>query len=326
MQRWLVVGVVLVGCGNHGGGHGNPPDAPPTDAAIVDGVDVEDSGAPQDGGEGSCPADTWCLETSTATTDLKGVFALASDDVFAVGTGGTILRRQGGAWTAMTSGTTANLRGVWAASATDAWAVGAGGTVLHWNGTAWAAAGPSTTTNFEAVWGAGANDVWAVGGQSAYHYTGTWTGYGLSGTAALDVHGTASNDVWAASEGGYLKHWTGSAWSTLSTNGVCFDCFAIHAISATNVWVAGSVPSKETGNYDGSTWTAHTVSATLSSLWAGAANDVWGVALHKIAHWTGSAWSVEAPAIITQNLRAVSGVGTDVWIVGDAGTIAHRHP
>ena len=64
--------------------------------------------------------------------------AVNTGDVFAVGDGGTILRRQNNAWTKMTSGTTSNLRGVWGASGSDMWAVGEAGTVLHWNGTTWA--------------------------------------------------------------------------------------------------------------------------------------------------------------------------------------------
>jgi hypothetical protein len=325
MRRWILGGVVVLGCGNPDAAvDGGAIDAPPADA---DAAQPRDGASVADAGADPCAATTWCAETSPSTTDLKGVFARTAHDVFAVGTSGTILRREHGTWTPMTSGTTADLRGVWAASATDAWAVGASGTILRWNGATWAPAGaPSTSTTFEAVWGANANNVWAVGGHTAYHYTGTWTQYGLTGTAALDVHGTASDDVWAASEGGYLKHWDGTTWTTNATNGICFDCFSIHAISATNAWVAGSTPNKQTGNFTGSAWTPYAVSATLDSLWASGPDDVWGVALHKIARWTGTAWSVESPAIITQNLRAVSGAGTYVWVVGDAGTIACWRP
>src|SRR6476659_5797076 len=87
----------------------------------------------------SCP--TWCQETSPTTARLHGVWAASANDVFAVGDGGTILRRVNGTWTQMTSPTTNHLRGVWGLSSSDVWACGVAsggaGTVVHFNGTSW---------------------------------------------------------------------------------------------------------------------------------------------------------------------------------------------
>ena len=55
--------------------------------------------------------------------ELYGVGGSSADDVFAVGTNGTILHRNGDAWELVPSGTTADLRGVWAAAAHSAFAV-----------------------------------------------------------------------------------------------------------------------------------------------------------------------------------------------------------
>lgn len=328
MQRWYLLGTVLVIACNADpsseldGGlivEGKKKfdaaiDAPPIDAPPID--------------AGPCTVNMWCLDGSPVSTKLNGVFALSSDDVFAVGDGGVILRRTGGTWSVMTSGTTNNLRGVWAASASEAWAVGASGTILKWNGSTWSpAGGPTTTTTYEAVWGSSATDVWAVGGTRVDRYTGSgWTTYGRSATVLLDVSGTGPNDVWITGEGAYIQRWNGTAWSTNTMNGIGSDLFAVHALSTANVWVTSGVPSKQTANWTGSTWTPYTTTANaMSSLWGSGATDLWGVSGVKIAHWTGT-WAVETPATITQNLRAVSGSGTYVWVVGDGGTIAHRHP
>lgn len=328
MKHVFLLGVVLaVGCGTDDGAQldasstGDGPrdlDASPDDAAVrLDGSNID------------CPASTWCVETHPAgTTKLNGVFARTSDDVFAVGAGGTILRRQAGTWSAMSSPVTTDLRGVWAASATAAWAVGSAGKVLRWDGSTWAVAGPTTSVTLDAVWGTSATDVWVVGGASAFRWNGsTWTPYGMSGTAMLDVHGTSATDAWVAAEGGYIKRWNGSTWSTSTAVGV-MDPFAVRAISATNVWVTTAVPGQRARQWNGSTWTNRDVAATLVSLWDNGASDLWGVSATspgKVAHWTGSAWSTETPSGVTLPLRAVSGSGTSVWVVGDGGTIVHRH-
>jgi len=229
----------------------------------------------------------------------------------------------------MTSNTSANLRGVWAAGANDAWAVGVSGTVLRWNGTSWSVVTglPGSPPTFEAVWGSSAGDVWIVGGTSAYRWSGAaWSTYGMSGTVMLDVHGTGATDIWATGEGTYAKHWNGTAWSNVTSSGLG-DYFAIRALTATVVWITSGVPGTRARTWNGTSWIANDVTATLTSLWASGTNDLWGVSSStpgKIAHWTGS-WSVVTPSIITLPLRAVSGVGTSLWVVGDGGTIAHRH-
>src|SRR4051812_40617907 len=82
-----------------------------------------------------CP--TWCVETSPTMSKLHAVWAASASDVFAVGDGGTIVRRVSGTWTTMTSPTTNNLRGIWGLSSSDVWADGSAGTVVHFNGTSW---------------------------------------------------------------------------------------------------------------------------------------------------------------------------------------------
>ena len=67
---------------------------------------------------------------------IKAVWGSSSNDVFAVGMGGTILHYDGTAWSPMSSGTSHTLVGVWGSSGSDVFAVGYRGTSDHYDRTA----------------------------------------------------------------------------------------------------------------------------------------------------------------------------------------------
>jgi len=277
----------------------------------------------------NCPSGQWCVETApiASTVTLISTWAADGNDVFAVGGSGTIVFRHCNAWTQLTSGTTQNLTGVWAASPSDAWAVGDAGTLIHFNGASWTATG-GLTDDFTAVWGSAASDVWAIAASgAAYHYDGaTWTASspGPGGTL-LAISGTGPSDVWVTGETSRVHHYTGSSWGSPIDPATAGDYFAVLARSATNVWVTSAIPGKETMQWNGTTWTAHTTSSNIiQGLWGRADNDIWGVAAKKTAHWDGSAWTLAQPAGVNQTLWGVTGTATDVFVVGTAATILHR--
>jgi hypothetical protein len=80
---------------------------------------------------------------------LQGLWAIASNDVFAVGSGGHIDHFNGTAWSPMTSPTTAHLFDVWGNSASNVYAVGEGG-ILHFDGSSWSVI---NNTSASRVWG-----------------------------------------------------------------------------------------------------------------------------------------------------------------------------
>ncbi len=166
-----------------------------------------------------------------------------------------------------------NLRGVAAVSSSDVWAVGsyAGGggdqtLVEHWNGTVWTVvSSPNVNGNgsVDAVAAVSGSDVWAVGSYSnaqdfpqtlIEHWNGTvWSvvaspngssGYnGLLGVAAV-----SSSDVWAV--GGYdsqtlVLNWNGTVWAVESSPNVNGTGFlnAAAAVSSSDVWAAGDYGS-----------------------------------------------------------------------------------
>lgn len=302
--------------GTDGGGDDGGPDAGGPDA------DVPPDGPPI----ASCPAGTYCVETAPipATTLLYAVHAVDASDVFAVGDGGTIIRRHAGAWAAMPSGTTQDLRGVWAISSTNVWAVGAAGTVLHYQGAAWAAVGGVTTGDLNGVWASGDSDVWAVSPGEIHHWNGAaWTTTPTTGTL-FAVTGTGPSDVWISGENAKAKHFDGTAWTTVDP-GIGLDVYTIKAVTSTRVWAAGLTTGKETASYTGASWVSHGTSGTVfQALHAFGADDVWGAGGTKVGHWNGTTWASEAPNGNTHSLWGISGAGGELFIVGSGATILHR--
>lgn len=315
-MRLAVAAVFVIACGQ-------PDPAAGVDASPLDAT-IDAPGTLPDGPPAStCPAGTWCVETApiAATTRLFSVHVRDSADVFAVGDGGVIVRRQNNVWTAMQSPTTQNLRGVWAATANDAWAVGAGGTVLRWNGTSWTQAAGVLAIDYTGVWGSSANDVWLIGTSRIQHWTGSaWsTPVSVPGTL-MNVHGTGPADVWVAGEPTYLKHYTGS-WATVMPGGGTTH-YAVEAISTTSVW--STAPGSGSRHWNGTTWTPY-ASDAFTDLHAFGATDIWGVSGTKAGHWDGTSWTTAIPTGVTQSLWGVSGAGGHLWIVGSGAMILHRN-
>jgi hypothetical protein len=147
------------------------PDAaalPSVDAAAEDVADASASIAP-------CDSVAWC----TVTTPMSIRFAFTSvwgtskSDVWAVGSGGTILHYDGAAWNATPSGYPDTFFDVWGSGPSDVWAVASAGVMLHSTGVAadggadWTNVPLATNANSSvyegarayAVWGSGPDDV-----------------------------------------------------------------------------------------------------------------------------------------------------------------------
>jgi hypothetical protein len=161
-----------------------------------------------------------------ANTQLTGVSAASSTDVWAVGSedNGTqtlILHWDGGSWAIMPSpspgGVVNVLDGVAAASSTDAWAVGSYGSsgtgtltlAEHWDGTSWTVVASENigtyASYFQAVW-ASSGAAWAVGAFDqpptvARTLTESWDGSSWTIVPSPNVGSTSNGlySVWGAS-------------------------------------------------------------------------------------------------------------------------------
>lgn len=264
------------------------------------------------------------------------------------------------------------LDGVFALAANNVWAVGYGdnpsGTASplditlteHWDGTNWSmvpSPNPDTQSNqLHAIAGVASTDLWAVGRRGdgitccpdeslIEHWNGSsWSVVSNPGGSALQgIAALATNNVWAvglAAAGGNIEHWDGTAWTTVaspSDNGDSISLRAVTAVSATDLWAVGDLQDVYNRNYDysvtehwdGIAWTAVGLvlqNCTLQGVTAPGSSDVWAVdasGLMQTQHWDGATESVvSTPDPGTgsglQGIAAVS--ADDIWAVGWTNT------
>lgn len=276
----------------------------------------------------ACAAGTWCVEATPAGTGLTlhDVWAADANNVFAVGDGGTILRRSGGEWLAMPSGTTQSLRDVHGTSAADVWAVGMAGTVLHYNGTAWSKVTAGTaTTNFDCVYAASATKIFMCGGSSIYRSTNGSTFTATSMTGSLfAISGVSANEVYVTGENSYVRKWNGTTWSTVNPGAGTPTYFSILAVGAGDVWVSDYMPTKETMHLVSNKWAAKgTSSAIFQAMDKGNGSDVWGAGASKVGRFNGTSWTMTTPFGTGASLWGVSAAGGHVFAVGANGLVGH---
>jgi hypothetical protein len=221
-------------------------------------------------------------------------------------------------------GYAATLNDVAGSGASDVWAVGEyidagiGHTlILHWDGSTWQrVASPdlvtngtvnSTTNELNGVAVIGPGDAWAVG-------------YGVSSNVP---YGTIT------------EHWNGSSWQIVpspnnSTPGFYNALNAVSAVSSSDVWAVGGVPTGFGAiagrsllmHWNGASWqllpeppeTLSWSQTTRFGVTARSSNDVWAVGKFDAWHWDGSAWH-DVPGS-GQNLSDIDANGTALWSVG----------
>ncbi len=217
------------------------------------------------------------------------------------------------------------LRGLAALAPDDVWAVGSlqgAPFAIHWDGAAWRpAALPAMPDagSLNAISGTAAG-LWAVGvgADDAHvltlHYDGTsWTPVadaGVSDGGLLTVATIASNDVWAAGDA-LLQHFDGRQWRDVSQAYIGVT-EALAAAAPTSVWLAGAAG---VAAYDGDDWSPVSPQALdvyqLTNPQFGAASavsptDVWiagtlgasgAPSAPLIVHYDGTAWHLVVDAV-----------------------------
>jgi len=259
---------------------------------------------------------------------------------------------------------------VWGSSASDVWAVGSGGTVIHWDGSAWKNLPSGRKDTMRAVAGRRANDVFIVSSMNVVlHTTGVQNGTAtFTFEAPVDrdyptnYMGATLTEVWSAPAGELFvggpatltwprnslwRHHPGVVpgdgpeypWepaSTFCNAGSCIGVNGIWGTSASDVWIVGDYgafyrskgPVGDGGGAE--QWSTQKTTLTnehLRGIWGSSESDVWTVGDQgTIRHWSNDGsghWAI-VPSPTNENLRAVWGTGpTDAWAVGDAGTILH---
>jgi hypothetical protein len=255
-----------------------------------------------------------------------------------------------------TGDTATQLFGVAAVSTNDVWAVGHYGSNFyqtlteHWNGTGWSiipSPNPGTSSDLRAVAAIAPNDVWAVGQYStasayhslAMHWNGaSWTVFPMPTSAMLyGITALAANNVWAVGEQ-VILHWDGASWSSIpfqeQQTGTRYSLRSISATSTSDIWAvgfrewgyfSGYLDAPVSYHWNGSSWSlVPNLGTTYEYFWgvtAIAPNDVWAVGDNgQTQHWNGAAWSRVAAPYPDQGGRfyGVAAVSTgDVWAMGE---------
>jgi hypothetical protein len=262
------------------------------------------------------------------------------------------------------------LKTIWGTGKDDVWAAGSGGSVVHYDGATWSPVPSGVKNTFNAVWGSGAGDVYVVGGVDAvFHSTGFHGGtatltplpidtQGAEGARINAVWGTSSEDVRLGTDFVFFVDADGNGasgiqlalasadggapgWKSVPVDvaGDQPDTVARSIWGANNrdLWIAASqlfVPGREAIMYHGKSDDGglgfievdSQSSNAIESIHGTSADDVWAVGSGgTIRHITAadSRWQVVASPT-TETLHAVwASAPDDVWAVGDNATILH---
>ncbi len=223
-----------------------------------------------------------------------------SDDLWAVGSDGLILRRSLGVWTRQPSGTSEPLHGVWGRNAMDVYAVGRG-TLLHFDGAAWRALPSPDPGDLLAIWGAPTGEL-----------------------LVAKANGRVVTNPKTA-QGGWAP-----VSSPASKAGKKFRRVSFWSDRPSNVWLVWE-GYPEALRWDGRAFTpAGAVSGFTqpSAVWATSERDVYLTGYDSarrqsaLAHWDGASWTVEAIGTSSE-ARGICGVpGRGLWVVGGEGARA----
>ena len=266
-----------------------------------------------------------------------------------------------------------NLRGVWGSSASDVWAVGSGGTILRYDGSAWRSMPSGTSINLTAVSGTGPDDVWAVGESTLImHYDGrAWrvVEMGDEDTTLLTVLALNRSEVWVGGsikgagiirryKDGKVEETRGIPGSTgiwrswaVTPDDVWFvgsdhqaKCYAMHrvdggyehkplqagplravfGVASNDVWIGAYDSTLH--HWDGAKWDKFEINseARWLGLWGTSSSDIWAFGLNGVLHhYDGKTWTRITTSTNATIWSAWGPKADDVWFVGADGTRLH---
>lgn len=250
------------------------------------------------------------------------------------------------------------LRGVAAIATDNVWAVGYSifpnqALIEHWNGKKWRVVSSPSLANssLQAIVALSPKDIWAVGGANASPLTEHWDGKawsvipsgGQSGGASefRSVAAVSSKDVWAVGEfdhpnaNALVEHWNGTSWTQIalaSKRRFASAFYGVTAVASNDVWAVGyakasekdQVPQTLIERWNGSRWrltpspnmepkSGYRLTNWLFGVTASSRDDVWAVGLWTyypgsgttrslFERWDGKVWKAEpGPAALESN-------------------------
>ncbi len=275
---------------------------------------------------------------SNEAAGVQKVWGAAPDDVWGVLPDG-MLHWDGSRWAAapIPARDRSTLSAVWGTSTSDVWAVGF--RILHWDGSAWAdtlvdtALCDDSSLDWKQVLGRSPDDVWALAydGSCAVHWDGTsWQRVrDVALRRLFEIHGTT--DMGAFDRAGNFLQWNGAEWSLRATY-ADYSPLSVNAVWADSeeLWAAGNSATLRRFENSAARWTdakefSTVTRETLTSVHGTSRTDVWSVGNHgTILHFDGEAWRKQS-APTAEDLTSVwARSPQDVWAVSASGTALHR--
>lgn len=262
---------------------------------------------------------------------LWGVDAIAEDEVYAVGLGGTIARYDGNSWKPETgTGNNVTWGGIFGSDEATA-LVGTEGSIMMVKGGELLPVTSPTTSNLWDVWTDEEGTVWwAVGdnGTLLRGEDGVWTEELSPTLQHLNaILGTAADDIYAVGSNGVVIHYDGTSWASLTLpDDVGTNNFrALWIDDGGRVTVTGANGALLEGNAVAG-WDfigALSPGTTLQAAWGSGANyRVLGGDNAALWHYNFS-WNPE-PAPVNNNITDMWGFAPDdIWAVGLGGVVIH---
>jgi len=268
-----------------------------------------------------------------------------------------------------------DLTGVYVDNANDVWAVGSHGTILRWDGGSWAQLFPvdvdggPLVKQYVAVHGSSADDVWVVGQSPHLHFGGgaptlvpyyvltdiwvsapgiawgtmatnppnsagvafsdggAWSqAFDTGATQLTGIKGWDGGNIWAVNSAGAAAHWDGASWTALTLDA---GASRVAVTSDADIWLVSSLGlSRGTVQPSGPPTLSQELLANCTDAWGTDPGNLWatcsdaGVSPGIYRRSADAGWSAEGPVNIFWRLH-----GTDpgnVWAVGPGGAIASR--
>lgn len=236
----------------------------------------------------------WVVENVGTTATIQWISYVSANELFAVGTGGTVLHYLNGTWTNSVVGSaTTKWQGVAMNSATDGWIVGGdpgdngnNAVMRHWNGSTWSAVTlPGIPANYE------------LQNVNCLNANYCWAGGGLTTTEVVILKWDGTSwTVWLENEGaGQTGVQTSPVISTYRVKAMWSD-------TTTHAWAVAS--NKGFNEYKASYPT--TATWTSPALDSGAASTV----------WNNVSWDVTQPLstnITIATRTSADGVAWSAW-------------
>lgn len=180
------------------------------------------------------------------------------------------------------------------------------------------------------VWAASSDELFAAGDQDGLlrHAAGQWMRLDVDdGTdrSLRDIHGSASNNVFAVGPVGRIVAWDGQALST-HESGTGFDLQGVWVASPTDAFAVGD--GGTVLHFDGTAWATMDSGTTmeLTATWGRSPTDVYavggsdGVEGYVILHYDGTSWTTVDSGTTFHLLGVTGRANGEVLAVGGVRT------